>query len=279
VIAWTSDATNRWSPSWLDGQQYFEPFWAQVVKRTIRPPEDPNRSVLVSITADQASITLDAESGAEGATDRQYVNFLPVTAAVVDPQGVPREISLPQVAPGQYQATLAVPTDGVYTLQVTESDASGAQTTQSSGFVVPYSPEYRDLGTNDVLLTALAGLTSGKSIQNPAEALAHDLPAVGAARAIWSYLLVLVAIVVVLDIGVRRVRFSAYEARASYQVLRKRLGYVDERPPAAIEKSPGTPLIPLASDTSWVSSVAPVAAPVISRSQQLLAAKRRAAKR
>jgi hypothetical protein len=58
------------------------------------------------------------------------------------------QIQLPQVAPGEYQAQLPVATYGVYTLQVTENK-DGIKSTQSGGFVVPYSPEYRDLSTND----------------------------------------------------------------------------------------------------------------------------------
>src|SRR5438477_1432895 len=65
VIAWTSDASNRWSSSWLNGGQ-FGPFWAQVVKRTIRPPEDPNRQVSVSVAGAEATVTLEAQASAEG---------------------------------------------------------------------------------------------------------------------------------------------------------------------------------------------------------------------
>src|SRR5260370_1181692 len=81
--------------------------------------------------------------------------------------------------------------DGVYTLQVTENDPDGSQSTQSSGFVVPYSPEYRDLATNDALLASLASSTGGRAIQTADEAFAHDLPAVGAPRPIWPQLLAL----------------------------------------------------------------------------------------
>jgi hypothetical protein len=51
--------------------------------------------------------------------------------------------------------------------------------------VVPYSPEYRDLSTNDTLLAGLADDTGGRVIQTADEAFMHDLPAVGAPRPIW----------------------------------------------------------------------------------------------
>lgn len=289
VVAWTSDVTNRWSAGWLAAPKSYGPFWSQVVKHTIRPPEDPNRQVAVSISGDVAHITLDALSGAEG-TDRSYVNFLPTSAAIVDPAGAPTQIALPQVGPGQYAAALPVQTDGVYTLQVTESNVDGSQSTQSSGFVVPYSPEYRDLATNETLLSALAAQTGGKPISSPDEAFAHDLSAVGAAQPVWYWLLMLLALVLVADVGVRRLQFSGRDAQAAYQGVRKRLGYVDERPSRGGVRTPErvaplTPLVgrhasvPPAAQAPQMPSASRRPAPGASMGQQLLAAKRRAAKR
>src|SRR5579864_8492060 len=58
VIAWTSDVSNRWSTDWLNQGQSFGQFWAQVVKRSMRPAEDPNRQVSVALKGDQATISL-----------------------------------------------------------------------------------------------------------------------------------------------------------------------------------------------------------------------------
>src|SRR5690348_1713849 len=104
VMAWTSDAKNLWASRWLEWPD-FARFWAQLVKRTDRAPEDPNRQITVKVTGDQARITLDAQSGTEQ-TDRQYLNFLPSQAVVVDPAGAQTNVALPQVAPGRYEATV-----------------------------------------------------------------------------------------------------------------------------------------------------------------------------
>ncbi len=281
VIAWTSDASNRWSSAWLNQQGAFEPFWAQVVKRTIRPPEDPNRQVSVSVSGSQATITLDALSGDEGSSQRQYVNFLPTNVGLVDPNGVSQQIALPQVAPGEYQAKVPVGADGVYTLQVTEDEAGGGQSTQSSGFVVPYSPEYRDLGTNDAALQTLASATGGSAIQSAGDALQHDLPSVGAPRPVWPWLLALLAIVLVADVGVRRLRFSAFEVRSGYHAVRKRFGYVDETPTRSKihTQRPVFPSVPLVASRPGSQVARPPTAVSTSKASQLLAAKRRATKR
>jgi Mg-chelatase subunit ChlD len=279
VIAWTSDVRNRWASRWIEWPE-FGRFWAQVVKRTTRPPEDPNRQVTVKIDGNHAVITLDAQTGVEAA-DRHYLNFLPTTASVIDPGGAQHEIALPQVAPGRYEASYAVEDDGIYALQVTQSEADGTVANQSSGFVVPYSPEYRAGGTDDNLLESLAKRTGGRLIHDPEQALIHDLPAVGAPRQLWPYLLVLTALLFVIDVGVRRVRITGPEMRAAYYKVRKRLGYVDtplvpSRP--VLVASPSTFGLVSAASSSRGSNEPPVVvAPT--RQGRLLAAKHRAARR
>jgi hypothetical protein len=240
--------------------------------------------VSVSLSGEQAEISLEAVQGAEGGTDRQYVNFLPTSASIVNPTGVVQQVDLPQVAPGEYQASLPVSTEGVYTLQVTENDADGGQSTQSSGFVVPYSPEYRDLSTNSDFLGALASLTGGRMIQSADEALAHDLPSVGTPRPLWPALLALLVLVLVADVAVRRLRLSGFEVRAGYQAVRSRLGYLDVPEPGRRTRAVrapvtihATPLVASAPRPAKQVDARPVAG--TSLSQQLLAAKRRAAKR
>ncbi|MBV9324602.1 MAG: VWA domain-containing protein [Chloroflexi bacterium] len=229
VMAWTSDATNVWASRWLDWPD-FGKFWAQLVKRVDRPPADPNRQVTVNIEGNQARITLDAQTGAEETGDRHYLNFLPTQAVLVDPHGAESTVQLPQVAPGRYEARVPVQSDGVYTLTATQIDPTTSESAAvSSGFVVPYSPEYLLTTTDETLLQTIARQTGGRQISDPSDAFAHTLPSVGAPQPLWPLLLLLTAILLVADVGVRRVRISAPEIRSQYISLRRRLGYVDER--------------------------------------------------
>jgi Mg-chelatase subunit ChlD len=288
VLSWTSDASNRWSSRWLDWPD-FTSFWAQVVKRSVRPPEDPNRQIGVTIEGDHARITLDAQTGAD-ATDRHYLNGLPTTATLTDPYGVDQQVTLPQVAPGRYETQVPVADDGIYALNVSQTNPDGSLANQSSGFVVPYSPEYRVLGSNEGLLDRLARRTGGRLISDPAQAFVHDLPSVAAPRPLWPLLMVAGALLFVLDVAVRRLRITAPEMRAGYYAVRRRLGYVDS--PRSVA---GAPLTDLAahlrvSDVGVprglvsreaigrlrVSSPAPHPE---SRTSRLLAAKQRASRR
>jgi Mg-chelatase subunit ChlD len=288
VMAWTSDAKNTWASRWLQWPD-FPRFWAQLVQRTDRPPEDPNRQITVKIEGDYARITMDAQSGSDQ-TDRRYLNFLPTQAVLVDPNGVQSTVSLPQVAPGRYETSVPVQADGVYTLTATQSDPTGEQAVQSSGFVVPYSPEYSLTNTDQALLESLVRRTGGRLISDPADAFSHTLPSVGAPRPLWPLLLLLVGIFMVADIGVRRVRISAPELRAGYGALRRRLGYIDDRPdmasrPAVLTTRRRTEAVPPVGLVTALTTHAPVGAvrtrqpAANSHSGRLLAAKRRAARR
>jgi Mg-chelatase subunit ChlD len=286
VMAWTSDAKNLWASRWLEWPD-FSRFWAQLVKRTDRPPEDPNRQVSVKIDGDKAHITLDAQTGPEQPV-RTFINFLDSSAVLVDPNGVQTTIPLPQVAPGRYSAVVPVQRDGVYTLTANETDSAGSQATQSSGFVVPYSQEYALTGTDQTMLESLARRTGGRLLSDPSDAFSHSLPSVGAPRALWPFLMVLIALLLVTDVGVRRVRISGPELRAQYGAIRRRLGYIDEpngtsrRPLSLAEQrrngstEPSLSLVASLGATVNRSNAPP---PVASHSGRLLAAKRRAARR
>jgi Mg-chelatase subunit ChlD len=278
VIAWTSDVNNRWSSDWLNWQD-FGRFWSQVLERVARPPDDPDRQVNVSVRGDQALITLDAQGNADDPQRRQYLNFLPTSATLVGPDGVPQQISLPQVAPGRYQATTPVDNNGVYQLDLQQTDLqTGSVAQQSGGFVVPYSPEYQAAGTNTDFLAALAQSSGGRVIQTPDEALAHDLPSAGQPQPLWPYLLGAAAVVMVFDVGVRRVRFDARGVRGQYAVLRERIGGVDmplarrtaNRRPTAV------PQVPLVSETPAATARPATATRGSDRGSRLLAARQRA---
>jgi hypothetical protein len=197
---------------------------------------------------------------------------------------------MPQVAPGRYEATVPVQDDGVYALNVSQTNSDTSVANQPGGFVVPYSPEYRVLDADDGLLERIAKQTGSRLITDPDRAFVHDLPSVGAPRPVWPLLLVIAALLFVLDIGVRRVRITSHELRAAYYAVRRRLGYTDI--PSSLERdsqpdvlrarlavrvpSPSTLVETDANPRLHVRSPEP--GPAV-RSSRLLAAKQRASRR
>jgi hypothetical protein len=102
-------------------------------------------------------------------------------------------------------------------------------------------------------------------------------------------LLSLVALLLVADVGVRRVRLSGTEIRAGYATLRRKLGYVDDREGnrarsfiAPVARGAGTvPTVGLVSRSASARNAGDSqgAPPGPTQSGRLLAAKRRASRR
>jgi len=89
--------------------------------------------------------------------------------------------------------------------------------------VVPYSPEYREWGTNPARLAEWARTTGGASLATPAEAFVHNLPAGEQAQEIWLALLLVAALLFPLDVGIRRVMLGPGDLRRVAVWVRERL--------------------------------------------------------
>src|SRR5207237_1670272 len=94
VVAWTSDALNRWSADWVEWPE-FSRFWSQVVKRTVPARVDQNLQTTVALDGDRAKVTVDALGD-----DRTFRNFLNTTATVLAPDGTKSDVRLDQSGPG-----------------------------------------------------------------------------------------------------------------------------------------------------------------------------------
>ena len=139
-VAWMSDATGRWATDWVRWEG-FPAFWAQTVRWTLPVDQDSAVETAVTYENGQAQLTVDV-----GAGDDQFRNNLQLEANVIAPDGQVTAVTLPQVAPGRYAAAFTPKQEGAYLLRIagegeTEADAIG----QTTGWVLGYSPEYRNL--------------------------------------------------------------------------------------------------------------------------------------
>ena len=199
-IAWTSDATGRWGRDWVqwDG---FPAFWAQTVRWTISQDRDSNVETVISYTDEQATLTADVR-GSSGS----FLNNLTMEANVVAPDGTVQNVTLAQIAPGRYEAQFVPNTDGAYFIRVAGSDGTEESVVgQTSGWVLGYSPEYRDFETNPQLLENVAALTGGQDLAGLETAVFnHTLPSDATTRPVWTWLTLLAVLLLPLDIAVRR---------------------------------------------------------------------------
>jgi len=201
-VAFTSDATGRWGKDWVQSD-IFETFWAQAVRYTIGDPLDTPIEMTITTEGERAHLTLDAFTPEGG-----FLNGYQINANIVGPDGEAQTAVLQQIAPGRYAAQFSPGEQGVYLIRFTGQPSNadaGDGFSETMGWALSYSPEYRRLEPDPELLMQLAAVTGGGLLSsNPADAFSHDLTASRAARPIWPWLLLLSALLFPLDIAVRR---------------------------------------------------------------------------
>ena len=208
AVAWTSDASGRWATEWVPWSG-FATFWAQAVRWSITQGRDSNVETVVSFGDEEAQLTVDARTSAG-----RYLNDLEMMGNVVGPEGTVTAVTLQQVAPGRYAGTFTPAEEGAYLIRVTgtaeEATApEGATVAQTTGWVLGYSPEYRQFGPNLPLLEAVAETTNGRDVSGePAAAFAHTLTGEPTTRPIWSWLTLLAVILLPVDVALRRLALS-----------------------------------------------------------------------
>jgi Ca-activated chloride channel family protein len=164
--AFTSDFRARWGTRWITWP-LFPQLTAQLTRWLQRP--SPARELTTDLRTDEGNLVIDvdAEDG-EG----RFLNFLELGASIVLPEGEVRELEIPQVAPGRYQASLEAETGGPYIATIHGLSASSRLLPQTHGLIVPYAREYRKFDPDIGLLEQLAAATGGKMMDiNDAQGL------------------------------------------------------------------------------------------------------------
>jgi len=307
AVAVTTDARARWAAPWLaDGGGYFARFWPQVVRATLRATAGDGLAPMVAVAGGEGRVVVDALTA-----DGEPRNGLVLTGRVAGP-GEGQSLRMEQTGPGRYEGHFDARSRGQYLVSLMQREQSGKTPRLTvAGAAVPYSPELRDLETNSSLLLSLAEKTGGKawpalgpglhaqmlpSFFRPART-AHTRP-----YELWPYFLLTGALLLPLDVGLRRLVASREELAAAAAALAAplmarfpgrptRTGEADEttgRLLAAKAKARTQPVVELPAIDSVVEQVstspppAPAAAPTEtaaedgSNTRRLLAAKRRA---
>lgn len=211
AIAFTSDASPRWGANWIDWSGYAD-FWTQAVQWSIIEGSTNNVEARVEERGDQSVLLVDART-AQG----DFLNGLALEASIANTQLDSITVPLQQTAPGHYEAVFTPRQEGSYFITVagaTERDPTTLtpqQVRQTAGWVLSYSHEYRldPIATTSEeprnRLQRMAALTGGGSLaENPAASFDHNLNQQRAAQPLWPYLLLAAALLLPVDVAVRR---------------------------------------------------------------------------
>ncbi len=231
AAAFTSDVKNRWAVDWLRWPGYSR-FWAQLVRSTMRH-DGRHRGLSYELSAvatpPYVHVRVDAV-----ASDDHFVSGMDSQIEVLENTiGIPLSqgsaasgrtrtvltASLPQTAPGRYEADLFLPRTGAFLLRAVHrspppaSDHLGPIIAESWGTLsLSYSREYLALPPDLELLDRIAEVTGGARYQDAAVALDPGNEKTRFLRALWPYLVACALGLLLLDVLLRRVRIFGYRA-------------------------------------------------------------------
>ncbi|MGH7760674.1 MAG: VWA domain-containing protein, partial [Candidatus Dormibacteraceae bacterium] len=255
VMAWTSDAQGQWTADLLRWPSANR-FLGDIVRYSLPQSSDPALQVETQSRADHTHllVTAPASSGSK----------VEVSAVAPDLSGV--ALTLSSTGPGRYEGDLPTDQVGSYLLHITQSAGGATKHATTYGLVVPYSPEYRDLGTDLNTLREIANAGGGTLITDLARVYTVPVPPVQAAQSLDELLLVLAVLLFPIDVALRRLAMRAEDvpvwraafkrapaapiaAEATVTRLKERVSDVrsaratkpppDAAPPAAEKPAPG----------------------------------------
>lgn len=210
-VAFTSGWWNRWAPDWITWPG-FSKLWAQTVRWCMAQGSAKDFDVATFVDGSRARVVVEALK-----KDANYLNFLQLHGITVGPTGEGRPLRLEQTGPGRYEGEFEMSDTGTHLINIRAAGAGAEPAVIRTGISVPYSPEFRELQTNDALLQRIANATGGRWLDAPSEDVdifKHDLPPIVARRPLWNWLLKVAIFCFLLDVAVRRVAVDPKKALA-----------------------------------------------------------------
>ncbi len=199
VVAWTGDAAREWSPGWSTWPRLSE-FWIQMVRYAL--PDPSLGPLLVQTRSEGSAVTITMIATGD---DSRGLNLGEARLLLAAPDDTTSEVSLPQVAPGEYAVTFDAPQTGAYRgLVVLEKD--GQRWEAPVGLAVGYSPEYNPrTASGAAVLQQIAALTGGAVLASPLEAALAPAEAASAGAVSYAPWLLLAAVIGwPIEIAIRR---------------------------------------------------------------------------
>jgi len=207
TVAFTSDAKARWAAEWLTWPGYSK-FWSQLARHAMRKSDAKGIAVEVTQRGGRATLTLDAIDAAG-----RFVNAAETEMTLIDPQLATKKLPLSQTAPGRYFAEIETPLSGPYHVELTQKVNGQVLYQQSRGLSVGYSDELRLKPTNEALLQSIAASSGGKYNVAAADCFASTDRVATRPTPLWSWLVSAAALLLVLDVALRRIDLSLMLSR------------------------------------------------------------------
>jgi hypothetical protein len=151
-----------------------------------------------------------------------------LSVGVLDPELKGSSNQLNLVGPGRWQGQISASSVGTYDLHAVLSKGGQVVAQADSAVVVPFSPEYLDLGRDDAFLRGLAQ-QGGVLLTKPAAAWSQPTLPVPISTDIFWLLLLIVAVLWPLDVAMRRLTLTPRQLGSLVRAI------VERRRPAEVE--------------------------------------------
>ncbi|MCC6283677.1 MAG: VWA domain-containing protein [Phycisphaerales bacterium] len=240
VAAFTSDASGQWSAAWIDWPGYTR-LWVNLARFIARP--DSTGRFEIEARAEGPRAVFRLRAAAESGTP---LDLLDVDGSMYAPDGSVTPVTLVQVEPGVYEGRADAPQPGVHVLVLKPRQGESLLAPVVGGFTVPRGGETRVLRSNEGFLRELARASNGRelSLDAPLARVLFErggLPPRSAVEPLWRALLVWTLLVLLLDIGTRRIAWDRWLDPARRAEIRQRAGTIRlKRAPRTIPAISGT---------------------------------------
>lgn len=234
VLCWTSDVQGAWSQSFLAWEQATTFFGGLVVHVL------PNYAQSGEMSLQDGTLRYIAEQGAENAQ---------VTAQLLLPDGTLQSLTLEQLTPTIFEASVDTEQTGAYAVQI-EMRVGGEVTAKlDGGAVVSYADEY-DLRAEDRgVLVQLSADTGGKSVASPEELLSFPESAARSRHSLQTFLLCSTLILLLADIAQSRLNWERMLPKPASE--QKEAPKEPKAAKARVKRQKAQPRQPAASEQLW----------------------------
>ena len=214
ALAWTSDTEGRWTAELLRSPLAGRLF-AGIVAATLPLAANPALSLSTQVEGDQAHLIAQVPAAP---TDASAV------AHVVGPNEQGSDVPLAETAPGRFEGDVPTSDVGAYLMRVQVTAGERVLDAATAGVAIAYSPEQRFIGTDLPLLDEVARAGGGTLLSAAPEALSEPVPAVNVSQPLFGWLLVLAAVLLPLDVALRRLALGRETPARPDQARAKKAG-------------------------------------------------------
>ena len=204
TVAWTSDVSGKWSSNYLSTNEGVD-FLLNIVEWTFPRVNNEN----MTIKSQNLGVTEEIIVMNSSEESNQHDTMV----TIIPPSLESYEIKLNSTRPGEYKGIINVEEEGVYILRGSQYEGENIISTASHGIAVNYSKEY-DITSSQNRLDSLIARADGEYISDPTEVFDKKTSRVLGSRDLTDILIILAMLLLVVDIGLRRLnlRFKRLEA-------------------------------------------------------------------